>query len=290
MKSMILFSALMLYGICIFAQQKFTGAQDYYRFEAKEAARIGAVINAFHWDTLTGKIPVLYSKNYKVRAQTIQALVEKCAAFYEPLFPEIKFDLYVMVLNQKDWNKIHLNNLSSYGMPNCIPEIGKLFIAADKQAIGKLFGETDNTSDTHLSKFDCIALHELGHAFLQKLNHLYTGKLWSDEFLASYFAICFFEQNKNYPGLPQVGEIGYQPEYKTLADFERLYTKVGDQNYGWYQAQFQNLGYELYPEFKITLLKKFIDNYSTDGKKLDPLLLLQQLAPEMTNKWMKEMK
>ncbi|MEO9023347.1 MAG: hypothetical protein ABI290_14535, partial [Ginsengibacter sp.] len=138
-------------------------------------------------------------------------------------------------------------------------------------------------------KFDCIALHELGHAFLQKFNKLYTGKLWADEFLASYFAICFFEEHKNYRGLPQVGESGYQPKYKTLADFERLYDQVGAQNYGWYQGQFQNLGYELYPKFKTELLTKFIDNYSADGKKLAPLVLLQQLAPEITNQWLKGM-
>ena len=144
--------------------------------------------------------------------------------------------------------------------------------------------------DMHLSEFDCIALHELGHIFLQTFNHTFTGKLWKDEFLASYLAFCFLKEHKNYPALPQAGEFNYQPKYKTLVDFERLYNKVGDRNYGWYQAQFQNLGYELYPKFKTDLIKKFIANYSANGKKLDPLVLLQQLAPEITNQWIKEMK
>ncbi|MBN9351600.1 MAG: hypothetical protein J0H55_13045 [Chitinophagaceae bacterium] len=290
MKSIITITAFLLFALGSFAQQQFAGAKDYYRFEAREAARIGDAINKFHWDTLQGKIPVLYSKNYEVRAKAIQAMVEECAAFYQPKFPDIKFDLYIMVLNQKDWNKIHLTTLSNYGMPNYLPEIRKLFAAADKKAVAKIFGGTDNTSDTHLSQFDCIALHELGHAFLQTFNKLYTGKLWTDEFLASYFAICFFEQHKEYPGLPQVGETGYTPKYRTLADLERLYSNVGDQNYGWYQAQFQNLGYELYPKFKTRLINEFIKNASPEGKKLDPLALLQQIAPEITNQWLKEMK
>lgn len=289
MKSKILFTVVMLYANCSFAQQQFAGAKGYYRFEAKEAARIGAAINAAHWDTLPGKIPVLYSKNSAVRAKAIQALVGECAEFYKPLFPKIKFDLYIMVLNQKDWNKIYLTSLSNYGMPNYIPEIRKLFAASDKRAVGKLFGETDNTSDTHLSSFDCIALHELGHAFLQTFNKLYTGNLWSDEFLASYFAICFFEEHKEYPGLPQVGETGYSPKYKSLSDFERLYSNVGDQNYGWYQAQFQNLGYMLYPKFKTELIKKFIENNSVTGKKLSSIDLLKHLAPEIMNQWLKGM-
>lgn len=272
------------------ASQSLLKPQIYYQSEAKAAAQIDTAIQSFHWDTLPGKIKVLYSKNYKIRAQTIQKLVEKCAEFYKPKFPETKFDLNIMVLTRQDWYKIHLNKLSSYGMPNCIPEISKLFIAADKKAIGKLFGESDHTSDTQLSKFDCIALHELGHAFLQTFNHLYTGKLWADEFLASYFAICFFEQNKGYPGLPQVGEKGYTPKYRTLTDFERLYDNVGARNYGWYQGQFQNLGYELYPKFKTQLIKIFIDNFSDAGKKLPPLDLLQQLAPDITNPWLNKMK
>ncbi|HRP43283.1 MAG TPA: hypothetical protein PLU27_00805 [Ginsengibacter sp.] len=289
MKSIILFTALMLFAIGGFAQQQFAGAKGYYRFEAKEAARIGSAINTAHWDTLPGKIQALYSKSYKVRAKTIQSLVEECAAYYKQKFPAVKFDLEILVLNQKDWNQIGLNPIANYGMPNCLPEIKKLFIAADKQAVGELFGETDHTGDTHLSRFDCIALHELGHSFLQTSNKLYTGRLWADEFLASYFAICFFEQHKNYPGLPQVGETGYTPKYKTLADFERLYSNVGDQNYGWYQAQFQNLGYLLYPKFKTELIKKFIENNSAKGKKLSPIDLLKRLAPETMNQWLKEM-
>lgn len=217
-------------------------------------------------------------------------MVEECAEFYKPFIPKIKFDLYIMVLTQKDWNKIHLTALSNYGMPNYIPEIRKLFAAADKKAVGELFGEADNTPDSHLSKYDCIALHELGHAFLQTFNKLYTGKLWADEFLASYFAICFFEQQKNYPGLPQVGEKGYTPKYKSLTDFEHLYSNVGDENYGWYQSQFQNLGYELYPKFKTRLIKEFINNASPAGKSLNPEMLLQRLAPGIMNKWLKKMK
>ncbi|HRQ51363.1 MAG TPA: hypothetical protein PLR74_12545, partial [Agriterribacter sp.] len=194
-----------------------------------------------------------------------------------------------MVLNRDDWYRIHLEKLSSYGMPNCIPEIGKLFIAANKKAVGELFGETDTTSDTHLSRFDVIALHELGHAFLQRSNHLYTGKLWTDEFLASYFATCFLKKHKNYPLLPQVGQTGYHPPHKALTDFERLYDKVGARNYGWYQGQFQNLGYELYPKYKTRLIKIFIDNYSKSGKKLPPLMLLKQLEPKIVGRWEQEM-
>lgn len=285
MKQIITFIIACLCTIYACAQN----AQSYYTNEAKIAAQIDSAIRLYHWDTLPGKIPVLYSKNYKVRAETIQKLVEKCAAFYTSKFRDTKFDIQIMVLTHDDWYKIHLERESDYGMPNCIPEIGKLFIAADKKAVGELFGETDTTSDTHLSRFDVIALHELGHAFLQRCHHLYTGKLWTDEFLASYFATCFLKEHKNYPLLPQVGETGYHPPHRTLTDFERLYADVGARNYGWYQGQFQNLGYKFYPKYKTELLEKFIDNYSADGQKLEPLALLQQLEPGIMNQWLKKM-
>lgn len=288
MKLMITFTAFLLCAISGFAQQQLTRVQNHYRVDDKEAARFDHTINSFHWDTLSGKIPVLYSRGHKVRAQTIQRIIEECMAFYRRVFPETKFNLYTMVLNREDWNKIHLNEMVPYGLPNYFTEIAKLFIAADKKAVGELFDETDNTSDTYLSEFDCIALHELGHAFLQSSNKLYTGTLWADEFLASYFAICFFEEHKEYPGLPMVGQTGYTPKYSSLTDFERLYDNVGARNYGWYQAQFENLGYELYPKFKTELLKAFIENYSEAGKKLPPLDLLKQLASEITNQWLKE--
>jgi hypothetical protein len=258
--------------------------------DAAMNAKMGASIAVLHLDTLAGAIPALYNKNYGLRAGAIQSAVEKCAGFYKPEFPDIKFNLQIMVLDQQDWDRIQLEEYGSpYGMPTAWPVISKLFIAADKQAVGKLFGETDNLPDTVLSAFDCIALHELGHIFLKGFNHTNTQKKWADEFLASYFAICFFKENKNYPGLPQVGESGYRPAYKTLEDFERLYSNVGARNYGWYQGRFQELGNLLYPKFKTGLIRKFIDNYAAGGRKLPPLILLKQLAPEETSQWLKEM-
>lgn len=251
-----------------------------------------ATINTLYLDTLQGKIIALYSKNYKVRAQTIQSLVEKCVSFYQPKFPETRFDLQIMILDKDDWNKTSVDGQGPpYGMPSSNPQINKLFIAADKNAVSKLFGaKSDDTPDNTLSTPDCIALHELGHIFLLRYNDTHTQMKWADEFLASYFAICFFQQHKSYPGLPQENRPGYQPKYKTLSDFERLYSNVGAQNYGWYQGKFQELAKRLYPKFKVELIREFITNYSATGKKLEPLVLLKQLAPEITNEWLEEMK
>jgi hypothetical protein len=288
MKLLLVVSTLLLSSFCSYGQK--ISVQQIADPDAAMSEEMNAAIATLHLDTLQGDLPVLYSRHYKVRAKTIQSMVEKCAAFYQSRFPAIKFKLQVVILNREAWHKVHLNESgASYGMPNAWYRIRKLFIAADKQAAGKLFGEVDHTPDSTLSKFDCIAIHELGHIFLKGFTQTHTGKKWADEFLASYFAICFFKANNSYPGLPQVGETGYQPEYKTIGDFERLYLAMGGRNDGWYQGKFQELGYRLYPKFKMGLLRKFIANDAPDGKKLAPLTLLKQLAPGITHQWLKEM-
>ena len=177
-----------------------------------------------------------------------------------------------------------------YGMPNSISNINKVFIAADKKAVAQLFGQTDNLPDSILSMFDNIALHELGHIFLINLKHTHFEERWANEFLASYFAICFLEESHSKSGLPRVDLSGYQPHYKSLEDFERLYSQMNGPNFAWFQGKFVELGYELYPKYKTGLLNRFIVGQSVSGKDLNPLTLLKQLEPKITNQWLAEMK
>jgi hypothetical protein len=61
-------------------------------------------------------------------------------------------------------------------------------------------------------------------------------------------------------------------------------------NFAWYQGKFYQLGLELYPQFGTALITKFIDNFAPGGKKVESLVFLQQLAPEIVNKWLATMK
>ena len=54
--------------------------------------------------------------------------------------------------------------------------------------------------------------------------------------------------------------------------------------------KFQQLSDRLYPKFKIDLIREISDNYSVGGKKSQFLALLKQLAPDITDQWLKEMK
>lgn len=46
------------------------------------------------------------------------------------------------------------------------------------------------------------------------------------------------------------------PTHRSLEDFERLYIGVGIENYGWYQAKFQERAARVYDEQKIAFLHK----------------------------------
>jgi hypothetical protein len=240
-------------------------------------------------DTLYGEISALYTQGYQVRAKTVLSLLKNCSSYYDQQFPDVVFNPQVLILDSVAWLKIANaipNSLGVYGLPDAEPAVNKIFIAAEKKSVARLVGMEDFLPDSILSPFDYIALHELGHIFLHTYEHTNTHKKWADEFLASYFALCYLKQLNDSLGLPQVDETGWQPKFKTLASFEQLYEDVGPRNYAWYQGQFQKLATELYPRFNVQLLKIFIAKYSSSDAPTDPLNLLIQIAPDITNQWL----
>jgi hypothetical protein len=249
-------------------------------------------------DTLQGKIKAIYSKNYRLRAELIQTMVEKCCKFYEQKFPEIKFTAQLLILDTNDFSNVlfPFTTKTTYGMPFCILKRNSIVMGADKKAVSEQLG-SDNTPtpDSILSWFDGIALHELGHVFFGVVKNIHPKENWASEFIANYFAECYYAETipgffKDIDSPAQNNAPKYQPKYKTLEDFEQLYVQVGARNYGWYQGKFNDLCDRLYPKFKIELIRKIIANYSANGENLDMLILLKQITPEITNKWLEEMK
>jgi hypothetical protein len=91
--------------------------------------------------------------------------------------------------------------------------------------------------------FDLTSVHELAHLFHEQANVQFPRK-WLQEFFANlslhaYVATLEPAQLPVLETFPlMMVEAGSAPfEHHSLADFERLYTGVGPQNYGWYQCQ-----------------------------------------------------
>jgi hypothetical protein len=253
-----------------------------------QSTSFDSVVKQLPVDTLNGKIKAIHSRNYGLRAGTLQQLVESCAKYYEKKFTHTKFTVQLMVLNQKDWEALDI--FIPYGLPTNLNAENTILIATDKKYVGELFGKSDTLPDDVLSEFDYVCLHELGHHFFEVMHKINTGKSWANEFLASYFAICYIHATKSKTGLPDFSMSEYQPQYKTLEDFEKLYIGVGPPNYAWYQQKFIELGEKLYSKFRLKLIQQFLQNYSSKEKNIDPQELLNQLAPEIMEKWLNEMK
>ena len=225
-------------------------------------------------DSLSGKVKTYYSPGRLNRAKATQQLIQDAVAFYEAQFPGKSFSvpLYVVDKVQVPFYDDSTNYLA----------VGSI---SQRMAAPRLLAATPNSpTDT----VDLIAVHELGHYFLTTLHQAPIPVQWANEFFATYFAICYL-QTKNISlissdltGIPRT----YRPIYRSLADFERLYYKVGGANYGWYQEQFARLGYALYPKFKTRLVQIAIDEYGHTGKKTPPMGLLPRLAPQEMKAWL----
>lgn len=247
---------------------------------------IDSILASEQLGKLEGKPATFYSLGHEVRAKALQQLVFKCDRFYENHFPKKKFEESIYVLDKSDWEKPPFG--VPYGLPEYFPENKLEIIAAEKNALALLSNKPDDSvkSDKIVSGYDYVALHELGHYFFVTLYNMRTQK-WFDEFLASYFLISYVNQNNiRFDMKTFFMPEGNQP-HKSLNDFNTLYESVGPANYDWYQREFIQLGLQLYPQLKLELIKKVLENYSPGGKQLDGMALLKNLAPDTMNKWLK---
>ncbi|MBS1597473.1 MAG: hypothetical protein JST75_04565 [Bacteroidetes bacterium] len=280
--SKIIFTAILLYISATLKSQ----VEQTENNRTRDKDLLDSLLNSEQLDSLPGKPMTYYSHGYSIRAKTIQQLVRDCVAFYTPLFPGKVFNEKIFLLNKSDWERLPFPQ--PYGLPHYTDINESLIVSADKNALSHLNNaQNETTSDSVVSGFDYVALHELGHYVFFTLYNI-QKEHWFNEVMASYFLICYL-QKENLPLDLVKTDPSFVPKYKRLEDFERLYARVGPQNYDWYQRKFIQLGYSLYPDLKTNLIKNVIENYSSNGKKLDAPVLFDSLAPQKMLEWRKGM-
>jgi hypothetical protein len=279
-ESLLVFALVLTCASSLEAQYQDNVTQD------KQA--IDALLLSEHLHSLSGDPKTYYSAGYETRARALQKLIRECIDFFQTEFPEAQFNVPLYVLDKSDWNEKLFG--APYAMPNYLPTNNLIVIGAEKNALARLSGRPDDPvkSDSVVSGYDYVAVHELGHYFFITLNNVRTTEHWVDEFLADYFLICYVKGNKVDLDLEKMALPKNQP-HRTLEDFEKLYDRVGPQNYDWYQKEFIRFGLMLYPQFKTKLIKEMIANYSPKGKHTDAAILLKALAPDTMEAWLKEM-
>lgn len=208
-------------------------------------------------------IATRYSEGMESRARQLAARCGSAHEHLQGLFgvaPEVT----LFVLARPDWAE-HAN-FPIYAMPHY--RNARMIVGAepgdfwrsmadivekahpDRRAeLAATYGVIDGRTDlTRL--FDLVVVHELGHAF-QYEGRVSFPRLWLSELFAS---LCMYShvmanEPSELPALELIHELlltaAHPFQHNTLADFERLYTGVGAENYSWYQFKLSGYAHAL---------------------------------------------
>ncbi len=238
-------------------------------------------------DTIT----VYYSNGYYLRAVQTKNLLKKSSDYFENKFG-VKETFSIAVLDSGDWNKI---TEIPYGLPFvsgppyivCIPassdnELGKII----KESISgyNLNERYSIENDEIINLFiSLIGFHELGHIYSKAYGLKFPNK-WTFEFAATYFAYRFlFDDNPSDCQIwEKVAEIlieEIKPIHTSLSDFEKLYVRVGVENYAWYQAVFLLRAAEVNAENGHEFIKELLKVNLTNSSNYYSLDILEKINP-----------
>ena len=239
------------------------------------------------------------------RAAKIASLVAEAREFFKQRLG-LDASVTLAVLNESDWRKI--NPQGPYGIPYLsgsphvvfMPATDDNVITASVQAqeksapaalLNALRQGGQSYADWSRTSVELIALHELGHAYVDR-SRVNPGNKWFNEFLASYYAYSFLAAR--HPALAQVWRTstssqaaGTAPKHTSINDFERLYDGVGPENYGWYQALFIHKAAEVHDRHAlrfIELVHWSFPKLRAEGDWLEAFLRAQESIDNTTGR------
>jgi hypothetical protein len=210
-------------------------------------------VRALGLDSLAGPLPVFHRPADRARAAEAQALLREAAQFYADSLG-LETRVHVAVLPKADWESV---SRVPYGVPyiqggvvflpatfdGAISEDFRKLEPGASEAVRARVAATGVSFDENAARMtDLIGLHELGHSYAGQMG-IRPHARWFSEFLASYFAHAFLERAAprlagSWNAMLQAKLESPTPAHTTLDDFERLYIRVGPENYNWYQAVF----------------------------------------------------
>jgi hypothetical protein len=210
-------------------------------------------VRALGLDSLAGPLPMFHRPADRARAAEAQALLRQAAQFFADSLG-LETRVHVVVLPKADWERV---SRVPYGVPyisggvvflpatfeGAISEDFRKLEPGASEAVRARVAGTGVSFDENAARMtDLIGLHELGHSYAGQMG-IRPHARWFSEFLASYFAYAFLERTSprlaaSWNAMLQAKLESPTPAHTTLDDFERLYTRVGPENYNWYQAVF----------------------------------------------------
>ncbi|MFC1485877.1 hypothetical protein ACFL55_02495, partial [Candidatus Latescibacterota bacterium] len=243
--------------------------------------KIDSLISIRNTNTFDGKVPTYYIPGLEVPAKEYQEIVQNAIKFYEDKY-SVSFQLKMVVLDSANW----VSEILPYGFFYCrsgwilvpgditystFPDIYGMRPFADK--LEKALNEVDITGNQFINiRHKMISLHELGHYYFSSLCSVKSPDRWINEIMAWYFAFCYLKEKepeylKVYEVFMNINIENYKPKYKTIFDFDTLSSKLGVENYGWFQYNFLFLANDIYDINGINFITTYKGLFSQDGSK-----------------------
>lgn len=190
-----------------------------------------------------GEVTTYYSQNYSVDIEKLQTLLHNSSKYFEKEF-NIERTFALAVLDSSDWSGI---TKIPYGLPFvsgppyivCLPADSKHELARIIESAlrgSKVITKYSLSRTEIVSSFiSMIGFHELGHIYAKAYGIKYPNK-WVYEFIATYFAYLYLansapESANLWLEIAALLEQDIEPKYTSVADFEKLYVRVGVENY-----------------------------------------------------------
>ncbi len=239
------------------------------------------------------KTNTYYSEGSREQAETMAKRCDSVIAFYNSLI-DFEPTVNLLVLSPADWCKY--TNFPVYGMPH-YNDAQTLIVASHDNDFWKSFIPpldqlptelAQKISSTYTNKnnsltmrgfFDLLAIHELGHVYLEQggltAQRKWMGELFPNIFLHTYIAE---KEPKLLPALtvfPKMVVSSTNKEelkYTTLNDLESNFEVITQQypnNYGWYQCRLHIAAGDIYDKAGIIAFKKLWQVLKSQKDQLD---------------------
>ncbi|HEY7767570.1 hypothetical protein [Longimicrobium sp.] len=250
-------------------------------------------VRALGLDSLAAPLPVFHRPADHARAMEAQALLREAARFFADSLG-LETRVHVAVLPKADWERV---SRVPYGVPyiaggvvflpatfdGAISEDFRKLEPGASQAVRARVAATGVSFDENAARMtDLIGLHELGHSYAGQMG-IRTHARWFSEFLASYFAYAFLERAAprlapSWNAMLQAKLESPTPAHTTLDDFERLYIRVGPENYNWYQAVFARQVAQVFRERGLGFIRAVQQQFPrTEGDPMPATAVMERL-------------
>jgi len=220
------------------------------------------------------------------RTKFLHKVLKDAYPFYKSLYPTYNFPILTLQLStESEWG----TNLGGppYGVPNYDEENCIIQIGVTKDAAANSMGYPIPETDESLAEIDKIMIHEMGHYFFHNVVSAPEDEAFAWEFMATYFAINYLNENHGGWNMNVVKES--KPEdinYRTVDDFNTMVIGVGVENYDWFQRRFLTLAKNLHTLKGKGLVDDFISMYVVEKSNLPFIDFLKQQDKTIVESWL----